>query len=60
LHTGNAEKLSSLSAATEEEFSWSLHQISFMRAIRKVTSSELLTKEAMRKHFFIYKKYIQT
>jgi hypothetical protein len=29
----------------------------YMRAIRKVTSGELLTKQAMRKNFIIYKKY---
>jgi hypothetical protein len=31
-----------------------------MRAVWKVTSSELLTKQAMRKKCIIYKKYIRT
>jgi hypothetical protein len=32
----------------------------YMRAIQKVTSGELLTKETMGKKFIMYKKYVHT
>jgi hypothetical protein len=34
--------------------------LAHMRAIRKVTSGELLTKQAMRNKIIIYKKYVHT